>query len=189
MSAVYTSARQRLKDLAAAGPYFSVAEMGTFFKVPQTEAHQMLHRWTKSGLVEPIGPRTGVYLNTLHPNHQGALEAAIQSVHPSAIVIGHQVLYEEGVTTQIPPAVDVIVQKRGPGITGYRIHQLGPAVYAGLAREAKHQPGRLPRLSARLAAETAQKLQCLMLDPDDLEWSVIEPAKARRARRARAAAN
>ena len=53
--------------------------------------------------------RGGVYLNTLHPNHEEALESAIPSVHPSAIVIGHQVLYEAGVTTQIPPAVDVVV--------------------------------------------------------------------------------
>ena len=77
MSALlYTSARQRLKELAVTGPFFSVAEMGTFFKLPQTDVHQMLHRWTKNGLAEPIGPRAGVYLNTLHPHHQGALEAA-----------------------------------------------------------------------------------------------------------------
>ena len=126
--------------------------------------------------------------HTLHPNHQGALEAAIQSVHPSAIVIGHQVLYEAGVTTQIPPAVDVVVQKRGPAITGYRIHQVSPSMYAGLAREATHQPGRLARLPARLAAETAKNLHCLMLDPDDMEWSVVEARKVSKARRAGAAA-
>ena len=99
-------------------------------------------------------------------------------------MIGHQVLYEAGVTTQIPPAVDVVVQKRGPAITGYRIHQVSPAMYAGLAGEAMHQPGRLARLPARLAAETAKNLHCLMLDPDDMEWSVIEPHKVSRARRA-----
>lgn len=188
MSALYTSAIQRLKELAVTGPFFSVAEMGTFFKLPRTDVHQMLHRWTKNGLAEPIGPRAGVYLNTLHPNHQGALESAIQSVHPSAIVIGHQVLYEAGVTTQIPPAVDVVVQKRGPAITGYRIHQVSPAMYAGLAGKAMHQPGRLARLPARLAAETAKNLHCLLLDPDDMEWSVIEPRKGSKARQARAAA-
>ena len=61
MSAVlYTNAHQRLKELAVTGPFFSVAEMGTFFKLPQTDVHQMLHRWTKNGLAEPIGPRAGV---------------------------------------------------------------------------------------------------------------------------------
>ena len=57
-------------------------------------------------------------------------------------------------------------------------------MYAGLAGAAMHQPGRLARLPARLAAETAKNLHCLMLDPDDMEWSVIEPREERsRARR------
>ena len=94
-------------------------------------------------------------------------------------------LYEAGVTTQIPPAVDVVVQKRGPAITGYRIHQVSPAMYAGLARKAMHQPGRLARLPAKLAAETAKNLHCLLLDPDDMEWSVIEARKVSKARRAK----
>ena len=58
-------------------------------------------------------------------------------------------------------------------------------MYAGLAGEAMHQPGRLARLPARLAAETAKNLHCLMLDPDDMEWSVIEARKERRVLRVR----
>ena len=77
--------------------------------------------------------------------------------------------------------MDVVVQKRGPAITGYRIHQVSPAMYAGLAGKAMHQPGRLARLPAKLAAETANNLQCLMLDPDDMEWSVVEARKVSRA--------
>ena len=61
-------------------------------------------------------------------------------------------------------------------------------MYAGLAGEAMHQPGWLARLPARLAVETAKNLHCLMLDPDDMEWSVIEPRKGSRVRRARVAA-
>ena len=170
MADPYRSAIKRLKELCGAGAFFSGAEMGAFFGFSQAVARQTLHRWARQGLITPIGPRADVYLNTLHPDHAAAVEMAVQSVHRSAIVIGHQILYEAGITTQVPPVIDIAVQKRGPSIYGYRIHKLSTAAYAALARHAKHETGRLARLAPEQALAAASKLGCLTLDPDDLDW-------------------
>lgn len=171
MAKGYTGAVKRLKQLATMGAYFSGAEMGTYFGFSPQVARQTLYRWVQAGLIAPIGQRADVYLNTMHPDHAGHAEAAVRSVHPSAIVIGHQILYEEGITTQIPDAIDIAVQKRGPSIYGYNLHRMSPSAHADLARHATHPTGMLARLPADKALEIAQKLGCLTLDPDDLDWS------------------
>jgi hypothetical protein len=176
-------ARERLLRLAGlSGPFFFGSCLSAVFGFNTGTLRQTLHRWAREGLIIPLGARADVYLNTYHPDHAVATEAAVLALHPSALVIGHQVLYEAGVTSQLPATIDMVTIKRGPTLFGYRIHVLPVAKHAELARQLQSiEGGKIPRVAPRAAFEAARSRGVLALDDDDIEWDALQPTKRRRA--------
>lgn len=186
MTAAYQSARERLLRLASlCGPFFTGSALSTVFGFGPGTVRQTLHRWAREGLIIAVGERADVYRNTYHPDHGRAVEAAVLTLHPSALVVGHQVLYEAGVTAQVPQLIDIVTRNRGAGVFGYRIHVLAPAAHAALARQL--QPvaiGAIPRVTPRRAFAAAQSLGILKLEEDDIEWEAMPELPTARRRQA-----
>ena len=184
MVTTYRGARERLTFLASlSGAFFFGSSLSAVFGFSPGTLRQTLHRWARDGLIIPVGARADVYLNTYHPDHAAAIESAVLAIHPSALVVGHQVLYEAGVTAQVPATIDLVTCKRGPGVFGFRVHVVPAPRHAELARQL--QPctaGKLPRVAARAAFEAARSLGILTIDDDDIEWNALQ-APRRRAHR------
>lgn len=175
MTTNYQSARERLKHLAGlSGAFFFGPTLAAVFGFSAGTLRQSLHRWARDGLIIPLGARADAYLNTYHPDHATAVECAVLALHPSALVIGHQVLYEAGVTAQVPATIDIATLKRGPGIFGFRVHVIPASKHAALARQVQAITiGKLPRVAPRAAFDAARSLDILTLDDDDIDWDAM----------------
>ena len=184
--ATYQGARERLKRLAIlSGAFFFGSSLSAVFGFSPGTLRQTLHRWARDGLIIPVGARADVYLNPYHPDHAAAIESAVLAIHPSALVVGHQVLYEAGVTSQVPATIDLVTCKRGPGVFGFRAHVVPAARHAELARQLQpFTAGKLPRVAARAAFEAARSLGILAIDDDDIEWDALQAPPRRRHVRA-----
>ncbi len=179
MTANYQSARERLKVLAGlSGAFFFGSSLSAVFGFSAGTLRQSLHRWARDGLIIPLGARADAYLNTYHPDHAAAVESAVLALHPSALVIGHQVLYEAGVTAQVPATIDIATRRRGPGIFGFRVHVVPASKHAALARQVQAITiGKIPRVAPRAAFDAARSLDILTLDDDDIDWDAMPGAK------------
>ena len=184
MVTTYRGARERLKFLAIlSGAFFFGSSLSAVFGFSPGTLRQTLHRWARDGLIIPVGARADVYLNTYHPYHAAAIESAVLAVHPSALVVGHRVLYEAGVTAQVPATIDLVTCKRGPGVFGFRVHVVPATRHAELARQLQpFTAGMIPRVAARAAFEAARSLGILAIDDDDIEWGALQVPLRRHVR-------
>jgi hypothetical protein len=178
----YTSA---IKRLAALPEVFTGGDLAVLFGWKSAICSTYLASWRKAGLVQSLGGRSDVHMNLLR-NHQANPELALRRAYPQALKLGVDVLRDVGWTTQIPSAVDVVVE------SGSTLHQLPgfalstrtlkwfQSVAPGFEQVA-HGINRLHpawALADMLARSVDARVRNAWLpDPEDLDLSAIHQCK------------
>lgn len=105
-SGIRRSAYDRLRELPE---IFTIATAMRQIGLDMPSMRVTMSRWHRRGLVEPAGPKAGIYYNRLVSPDAPAerLSDAILMVHPTAILCEASVLHAAGWTTQIPTRVSV----------------------------------------------------------------------------------
>lgn len=105
------NAYDRLMGLPAV---FALSAFVRMTGLNRLSAKVMLSRWIDRGLIEPAGPRAGVYFNRLRDpeGKQASVVQALLMKYPSATLTGASVLHAHGWTTQIPRSLHVAVESR-----------------------------------------------------------------------------
>jgi hypothetical protein len=184
MKTSYVSGYDRVRQLAElTGPFFWSATVRLLLDCSVDAVDVYLSRWQKAGLICRMGPRAGVFMNTLYPQWQQHVEAAIAAVYPAAVVIGTAVMHERGYTTQVPRRKTLIVPHRGPSLDpqlGFDVAVVGVRRYVHFSRDARADVGMLPRAGTSASFEYALEVE-QHLHPDDIDFDEIarcEPAVA-----------
>jgi hypothetical protein len=186
----YTSSRDRL---LAMPDVFSVGELAMVMGVERSEASQYLWRWKASNLIVPFGGKSGIFLNQVKvPNasSNGALwERALLKAMPSAIIGGHEVLADSGLTTQVTHQRYVLVSNTDSfyEVEGAEVHRrpvpwLNRLVRIGAV--VNPEPGVLaPRLRPGAALADLALYAERKPDPDDIDMESVEPEESELFRR------
>lgn len=90
---------------------FTLAETRRILGYSTPTAHITLSRWMRTGLVEALAPRSGVYFN-LEKNNQSReknMQLAISKKYPVSRIVGPHVLANYGWTTQIQHYLNLVV--------------------------------------------------------------------------------
>lgn len=90
---------------------FTLSETRRVLGYSTTTAHVTLSRWMKTGLVDALANRSGVYFN-LEKNPQARqqhLQLAISKKYPVLRIVGPHVLANYGWTTQIQRYINLVV--------------------------------------------------------------------------------
>lgn len=189
-----TSSREWLLGLPAV---FTVAELALVMKAQDrgdsAQASQYVWRWKAADLVQPFGGKSGVYLN-LVTNPRGASDAALWErallkAMPSAIIGGHEVLADSGLTTQVTHQRYVLISNTDSmyEVPGAEVHRRPVPWLNRLVREAavvNDQPGVLaPRLRPGAALADLALYAARKPDPDDIDMNEVEPEEAELFRR------
>lgn len=181
MTAVNMSARERL---LAMPDIFSVAELALVMGVERPDASRYLWRWRAANLVLQFGGKSGIFLNQVRnpsARSDGALwERALLKAMPSAIIGGHEVLADSGVTTQITHQRYVIVSNTDSlvSVDGAEVHRRPVPWLNRLARSGavlNPDPGVLvPRLRPGAALADLGLYAETKPDPDDIDMEMID---------------
>jgi hypothetical protein len=185
-----TSARERLLSMPSV---FTVAELAMVMGIERAEASQYLWRWKAAKLVVPFGGKSGVFLNRVtNPSAtaDGALwERALLKAMPSAIIAGHEVLADSGLTTQVTHQRFVIVSNTDSmyEVEGAEVHRRPVPWLNRLSREGaviNDEPGVLaPRLRPGAALADLALYAARKPDPDDIDLEQVEPEEVELFRR------
>jgi len=174
------SAIERLRALP---PVFRGSDLSLRFGWSTHEAGEYLRRWKQRDLVQPAGPRAGVYFNLISETSapETHLEEAIATLFPSAVVVGASVLHEAGWTTQIPRQSDVAVLRRRtfPALKGIVLHPRSIFWYRLVHSRLERTQGQgVPRLDPAFALADALKYRDGWVpEPDDIEFTQTEDAQ------------
>lgn len=142
-------------------------------------AKLLVHRWKARGLIQPLGPRVGIYLNKVRrPDWEALVPQAVALALPSVVVMGPTVLHQHGWTTQIPQCLHVAIpcQRTTPVLHGVEIHPRPRSWYARYRpAENGQQAYGLPALSpAQALCDQQEYPDEGALDPDDLDVMAID---------------
>lgn len=181
------SARSMLLNLP---DVFTLTELGMHLKArgaPEgsAQASQYAWRWKSSNLVLPFGGNSGVYINLVtnpRGGEDGALwERALLKAMPSAIIGGHEVLADSGVTTQVTHQRYVLISNTDSmfEVPGAEVHRRPVPWLNRLVREGavlNDEPGVLaPRLRPGAALADLALYAARKPDPDDIDMDEIGP--------------
>lgn len=176
------SARERLLALPE---IFSVAELALTMGVSRIFASSYLLRWKTRELVVPFGGKSGVFLNLVKApgaRADGALwERALLKAMPSAMIAGHEVLADSGITTQVTHQRYVIIANTDSAfqVDGAEVHRRPVPWLNRLVRTGAvicEMPGELaPRLRPGAALADLALYGERKPDPDDIDMDMIEP--------------
>jgi hypothetical protein len=190
MNAGYVSSRERLLSMP---DVFSVGELALVMGVERREASQYLWRWKSSNLVAPFGGKSGIVMNLVRrpdARADGALwERALLKAMPSAIIGGHEVLADSGLTTQVTHQRYVLVSNTDSlyEVEGAEVHRrpvpwLNRLVRTGAVIDS--EPGVLaPRLRPGAALADLALYAERKPDPDDIDMDAVEPEEVELFRR------
>jgi len=108
---MYRSARDILTELPAV---FTLSEFQMVHDFKRTKAITYLHRYVQQGHVARTGPRSGVFLNLIVDPEASfrRQEESVAKVFPSAVMGSLSILHDEGVVTQIPARLHVMILQR-----------------------------------------------------------------------------
>lgn len=178
------SARDRLLSMPEV---FTLAELALVMGVSLPTASQYVWRWKLAELVLPLGGNSGVFLNRVRnpsaPADGSLWERALLKAMPSAIIAGHEVLADEGYTTQVTHQRYVIVSptestceiagaevRPRPLVWLKRLARRGALVQSEEAQEARLAP----RLAAGAALADLQAFDEGSFHEDDIDWDAID---------------
>lgn len=136
------SALQRVRALPAV---FTLSMLAARLDGDKAKAAIYAKRWKDAGMIEPAGPRIGVYYNLIADPQAPSLYAfdALGLVFPEAVVAGETVLHDAGWTTQIPNNTQVIVLNRRslPMLNGFDFHQRPAQWFAQFHGDIRREAG------------------------------------------------
>jgi hypothetical protein len=169
--------------LLALPEVFSVAEVALVMGCPRTEASQYLWRWRTSRLVQPLGGKSGVFMNLVRrPDAaiDGSVwERALLKAMPSAMIGGHEVLADSGLTTQVTRQRYVLVSNVDSAfeLEGAEVHRRPVPWMNRLVREGgviADAPGAIvPRLRPGAALADLARYSPSAVDPEDVDLEVL----------------
>lgn len=169
-----TTYRRAVDVLRALPEVFALSDAGLVLKSAPDETRTYIHRWKRAGLVDPLGPRCGIYFNLLRDpqGRSGRWLDAMRRLCPSAVIIGPEVLHAHGWITQIPSVLDVAVltARTYPEVHGARLHGRAGSWYAALPPETAAQG--LP--PAWALADALCHSGLWRPDPDDLDYDLAD---------------
>lgn len=144
-----------LKALLSLPEVFDLDEMQKKTGQSRHAVRMMLSRAHANKLVEPAGPRLGVYYNFLKARER-KLEAAVKLAIPSAIVIGPSALHWHSVTSQRSHLLSVAWLKNSnmrylPAMDDVISVPRPPEWFRAIAGHTTEGPGGLPVLDADYA--------------------------------------
>ena len=190
------SSRERLLGMP---PAFSVAELALVMGTDRVEASQYLWRWKSANLVIAFGGKSGVFMNLVTrpaaASDGGLWERALLKAMPSAIIAGHEVLADSGLTTQVTHQRYVIVSNTDSffDVDGAEVHRRPIPWLNRLVREGAvidPDPGVLaPRLRPGAALADLALYSARKPDPEDIDLEMVEPDEAKLFRRLAKAEN
>ena len=179
--------------LLAMPEVFSVAELALVMGVGRAIASQYVWRWKAAGLVIPFGGKSGVFLNQVrvpHARADGALwERALLKAMPSAIIGGHEVLADSGLSTQVTHQRYVLISNTDAlyEVDGAEVHRrpvpwIKRLVAEGAVTDTK--PGVIaPRLRPGAALADLARYGASKPDPDDIDMDMVDAEEVELFRR------
>jgi hypothetical protein len=172
----YQSAVDRLRQLQdVTGPFFHENTARLLFHCSVAMLEQYIARWQKSGLIKRLGPRAGIFFNTLAPHWEHSVERAILTLYPGAVLTGVAALNAAGLTSQMPWRKSVIVPSRGPRVDedyGYDVRPLPLQQYLHFTAGAQMSANGLPVAEIRRAIDYAFKVEGVV-DETDLDEDML----------------
>lgn len=151
---------------------FSVNDFIMFTGMQYNSAKVYLHRWAKSKSIFAMGGKTGLYFKTIQAK-EDLYEEALLKVYPGAVLIGVNVLYNEGLTPQIPRIWNIAIPetKSFPKIENVNVYLRGKKWYR-LFKDKKcrvlEKEG-VPSMSPEFALADILKYNLApKIDPDDI---------------------
>ncbi len=83
-------------------------------------ARVVVTRWAQEHLIEPIGRRSGFYLNPVNPPPGPVWAALLPRLSPSSVIIGQAALFHAGWLAQLPGNIEIAIpnRKRFPVLEG-----------------------------------------------------------------------
>ena len=175
-----TSAYNQLKSLPEV---FTLNTLSSLTGGDSNKASVYVSRWKQMGLIEPMGPKLGVYFNLVKnpDSRQDHIMQAIKMLYPDAVMSGVSVLHSVGWTTQIPQNIDVniLARRSVPVIPGFDVH-CRPKSWYVTCQPYISQSG-FAKLKPEMALADAWKSKIWRPDPDDLDFDAIDTAKLKKA--------
>lgn len=166
----YRSAKEVLDSLPQ---MFSNNDAMMITGIDASQIRVYLNRWVNNDLIVPLGGKSGIYFKD-----QGAkdryLHVALQRTYPGLVVIGANVLHDNGLTTQIPHILHIAIptRRKYTKIDGVDVYMRGKKWYQLIATEhyITHETD-LPALIPEFAlADMLAFRDGWVPDPDDIEF-------------------
>ena len=170
-----------LRLLMQLPPVFTGAQMGLLTGHDTSTVSQTLWRWSVAGIVRPLGGKSDVFLNvTVKPESIGMRANAIVLAMPEAVLAGHSILMESGISTQLCHDEYLVVPASGKrfSIQG-AVVQPRPVWWmkALLNRQCIDYKPKLPRMSVSAALADLLIFDRLSAPaPDDLDFMEMSAA-------------
>lgn len=170
------SSRTRLSQLP---DWFSRQTASAVLEIENDKLSVYLNRWASSGLIQPLGKRTGMFLNlVVKPNPGWETKAqAIKFLYPEVIICGDSILNHEGWTTQRSSKIDLAIldRKTNVSIDGIRIHRRSAQWFNDVNQGILRQ-GPIPELKPEYVLADMVK-RGTQPDVDDIEFDEIPMAE------------
>jgi hypothetical protein len=172
----YRSAKEVLDSLPQ---MFSNNDAIMITGIDASQIRVYLNRWTKNDLIVPLGGKSGIYFKDQEAKDR-YLHVALQRLYPGMVVIGANVLHDNGLTTQIPHILQIAIptRRKYTKIDGVAVHLRGKKWYQLVASEsyATHEndfPALLPEFAL---ADMLKFRDGWVPDPDDVDFEDMNRA-------------
>lgn len=170
----YRSAKEVLDSLPQ---MFSNNDAMMLTGIEASQIRVYLNRWTNNDLIVPLGGKTGIYFKDQEAKSK-YFHVALQRLYPGLVVIGANVLHDNGLTTQIPHILNIAIptRRKYTKIDAVDVHMRGKKWYRLIAAEhyITHEND-LPALIPEFAlADMLKSRDGWVPDPDDIEFEDMD---------------
>jgi hypothetical protein len=170
----YRSAKEMLDSLPQ---MFSNNDVLMITGIDASQIRVYLNRWAKNDLIIPLGGKSGIYFKDQEAKDR-YFHVALQRLYPGLVVIGANVLHDNGLTTQIPHILHIAIptRRKYTKIDGVDVHMRGKRWYQLIVAEHYiSQEADLPALIPEFAlADMLTYRDGWVPDPDDIEFEDMD---------------
>jgi hypothetical protein len=170
----YRSAKEILDKLPQ---MFSTKDAMMLSGIDVSQIRVYLSRWANNDLIIPLGGKTGIYFKDQEAK-SNYFHVALQRLYPGLVVIGANVLHDNGLTTQIPHILNIAIptRRKHTKIDAVAVYMRGKKWYRLIAAE--HyitNENDLPTLIPEFALADMLKFRDGWVpDPDDIEFEDMD---------------
>jgi hypothetical protein len=170
----YRSAKEVLDSLPQ---MFSNNDAMMITGIDASQIRVYLNRWANNNLIVPLGGKSGIYFKGQEAKDR-YFHVALQRLYLGLVVIGANVLHDNGLTTQIPHILDIAIltRRKYTKIDGVDVHMRGKKWFHLVAAEhyIMHETD-LPALIPEFAlADMLTYRDGWVPDPDDIEFEDMD---------------